>query len=56
MSYNYRVKSPRTGNWEPWSGLFKNKKQARRWYDLHGSFHEQRGHRLTLFKEGEMIK
>ena len=56
MSYSYRVKSTRTGNWEPWTGTFKTEEDAKRWHDRYGNFHKQRGYELALFFEGEMVK
>lgn len=56
MSYSYRVKSPRTGNWEPWTGTFKTEEDAKRWHDRYGNFHKQRGYELALFFEGERVK
>jgi len=56
MSYSYRVKSTRTGNWEPWTGTFKTEEDAKRWYNRYGNFHKQRGYELALFFEGERVK
>jgi hypothetical protein len=34
------------GKEEPWSGIFSNAKKADEWYEKHGKWHEQRGHKL----------
>ena len=36
----------KNGKQEPWTGGFKNSKLADEWYEKHGKFHEQEGHKL----------
>ena len=35
------------GKEEPWSGIFDNAQKADEWYEKHGKYHEQRGHKLV---------
>ena len=38
------------GYWEEWTGSFPDVEDAKRWYELHGKFHELRGKKLKLFE------
>jgi hypothetical protein len=51
MSYSYKVLN-KWNRWEDWSGNFNTEEQATKWYNRHGKFHEARGHKLKLFKDG----
>jgi hypothetical protein len=49
MKYKFNVIN-RFGAQEPWSGVFKSKEDADKWYNKHGREHERRGHKLILVK------
>ena len=50
LRYKYKAWSESKHKWIEWSGVFDCRKYAVMWYNKHGSFHEQRGWRLKLFK------
>ena len=45
QKYKYNVIN-KSGKEEPWTGVFKNLQKSDEWYQEHGKFHEQRGHKL----------
>ena len=53
--YSFRVKNTE-GEYESWTGTFRTKKKAMRWYNMYGQFHEERGHKIELFHVGEIVK
>jgi hypothetical protein len=54
-SYNFKVFSPKTEKYEPWTGFFETEELAQAWWSIWGAFHKNRGHYLSLFHKGEMI-
>ena len=49
----YDVISPRTGNQEPFTGMFKTEKDADKWYAKHGKIWKERGKKLVKVMCGE---
>jgi hypothetical protein len=54
-SYNFKFLNSKNGRYETWTGFFNDEEQAQRWWSMWGSFHESRGHFLTLFYKGNII-
>ena len=48
ISYRYKVLNSK-GNYEEWTGTFKQIQDAKKWFRMFGTFHEYRGFKLQLF-------
>ena len=53
-NYTFKVLE-KDGTWGSWTGSFKTLKKAMDWYNEHGKFHENRGHKLGFFYKGSLV-
>lgn len=44
----YKIKSKENGELEPWTGMFKNKDLALKWFNRYGVNHVSQGHEIVL--------
>lgn len=54
-SFKFNVLN-KDGDYEPWTGPFKDKSKAMIWFNKHGKFHTDRGFKLGLFRKRILLK